>query len=328
MYLSSFSRIDDMFFNKAKEGSNSWYLYPAMILILVIATQIGSIPWFTASKNAIESNPEIGTEDLDTFNANPDFAIFGIDSNLGFLYLLLPFVCGFIALYFVFPILHERKFKTLITWTDKIDWKRILFGFVLWMILGMMVHYINYIKNPSVFSYQFDLIKFIPLLFLSLLILPIQTSLEELVFRSYLLQGIGNMDLGMSRNSMIIIGWIFTSILFGGIHAANPEVISHGLLPMMTYYIGAGLFLGLITIWDGRLELALGVHAATNFISAVLVGYEGAAIQTNSIFKISMLDVVFATICFFIIAAIFTIICKYKYRWTTFFSSEPKQMFS
>lgn len=297
-----------------------------MILILIIATQIGSIPWLAASKRAIENNPDIGVDELDTFNANPDFTIFDIDPNLGFLYLLLPFVCGFIALYYTFPILHERSFKTLITWTDKIDWKRILFGFLLWLTLGILVEYVTYLRNPEIFTFQFDLIKFIPLLLLSLLILPIQTSLEEFVFRSYLLQGIGNMDFGISRNASIVIAWIITSLLFGGIHIANPEVQSHGVVPMMIYYVGAGLFLGLITILDNRLELALGVHAATNFISAVLVGYEGAAIQTDSIFKISTLDVVFATVSFYIIAIIFTIICKFKYSWTSLFSPVQNQM--
>jgi len=85
---------------------------------------------------------------------------------------------------------------------------------------------------------------------------------------------------------------------------------------MMFYYIGAGVFLGLITIWDDRLELALGVHAATNFLGAVFMGYTGAAIQTESLFKTDALNVVQMVIAFYIGAIIFTLICKRKYGWS------------
>ena len=286
-----------------------------MLVSVFIATQIGSVISYSFIKSAIVKDKNLGTEEVENFFANPDFSLFGIDTNFGFFLLLLPFLCGFILLYFVFPILHKRDFVSLVSWTNKVDWNRILFGFLLWFFLGSFLHVVNYFLNPDIFSFQFDLYKFLPLLLLSLLILPIQTSLEEFIFRSYLLQGIGNIEIGISKNNMIIGAWLITSILFGTVHMSNPEVQSYGIVPMMFYYIGAGLFLGLITIWDNRLELALGVHAATNFISAVFVGYKGAAIQTDTLFKISELNVWFATIGFYVLAFVFTFICKRKYSW-------------
>lgn len=293
-----------------------------MLIAIFFATQLGSLASLIPMYSAVNNDPSLGEADIDNFFRNPDFSIFGIDPNMGFLLLLLPFVFGFIVFYYAFPLLHKRKFSSLISGTEKVDWSRILFGFLIWMFLSSLMEFSYYLQNPDIFSFQFNLSKFLPLLLLSLLILPIQTSLEEFVFRSYLLQGIVNMDLGMSRSTKIILGWLITSLLFGMIHMANPEVQSYGIVPMMLYYIGAGFFLALITIWDNRLELALGVHAATNFISAVFVGYEGAAIQTESLFKISELNVWFAAIGFYVIAFIFTIICKRKYGWTKFIKTQ------
>src|SRR5690625_6430853 len=53
----------------------------------------------------------------------------------------------------------------------------------------------------------------------------------------------------------------------------------------MVYYIGAGLFLGLITLMDEGMELALGYHAGNNIIAALLVSADWTAFQTNSILK-------------------------------------------
>ena len=307
------------FLKIALTGKNHILLYVGMMIVLFLATQLGSSPLSFTLYNRIESNPDLGLEDLNAFMSNPNFASFGIDPNLGFFLLLLSFVVGFLAFVLIFPKLHQRPFKTLITPNEKIDVKRILFGFFGWLMVAILIETAAYLYHPESFSFNFELKNFLPLLVLSLVILPLQTSLEELVFRSYLFQGIGNLKLNLSPKVMIIMAWIITSVLFGLIHGSNPEVQSFGIVPMMFYYIGAGLFLGALTIWDDRLELALGVHAATNFVGAVLVGYDGAAIQTESLFKTSEINVVHMTIGFYIGALIFILICKRKYGWSTFF---------
>jgi hypothetical protein len=54
---------------------------------------------------------------------------------------------------------------------------------------------------------------------------------------------------------------------------------------ILIYYIGTGLFLGMITLMDDGIELALGFHFANNFIGALLVTSDWTAIQTHSILK-------------------------------------------
>ena len=77
---------------------------------------------------------------------------------------------------------------------------------------------------------------------------------------------------------------VFPSFLFGIMHIANPEVDKMGLI-IMFYYIGTGLFLGILTLMDEGLELALGFHAANNLVGALLVTSDWSAFQTHSILK-------------------------------------------
>jgi hypothetical protein len=84
---------------------------------------------------------------------------------------------------------------------------------------------------------------------------------------------------------------------------------------MFTYYASVGFFLGLITVMDGSLELALGVHAATNMFSALFVSYEGGALKTYAIFNTEVVNVGLMLPIFFVVAAIYFIICWKKYKW-------------
>jgi hypothetical protein len=75
-----------------------------------------------------------------------------------------------------------------------------------------------------------------------------------------------------------------TSLIFGSLHVFNPEVLKMGYV-IMIYYIGTGLFLGVLTLMDEGMELSLGFHAANNLIGALLVTSDWSVFQTHSIFK-------------------------------------------
>jgi hypothetical protein len=67
-------------------------------------------------------------------------------------------------------------------------------------------------------------------------------------------------------------------------HIANPEVGQLGM-GIMFFYVGTGLFLGIITLLDEGLELALGFHAANNIVGALLLTADWTAFQTHSVWK-------------------------------------------
>ena len=108
-----------------------------------------------------------------------------------------------------------------------------------------------------------------------------------------------------------------TSVLFGLMHIFNPEVDKIGYI-ILIYYIGTGLFLGIITLMDDGMELSLGFHAANNLIGALLVTTDWTVFQTNSILRdVSDPDVGFDVIMpVIVIFAILIFIFGKKYNWT------------
>jgi membrane protease YdiL (CAAX protease family) len=189
---------------------------------------------------------------------------------------------------------------------------RVFFGFFLWFGMTILLEAFNYFTNPEVYEYTFNAAKFLPLLVIALLLLPIQTSFEEFLFRGYLMQGIG------LASSHKWIPLVITSIMFGLIHSMNPEVQEFGFGTMQVYYISAGLLLGILTVMDDGMELSLGVHAATNIYGALMVGYQGAAIQTETIFRTSDMNPGLMTVVFLVAAIAFIFICAKKYNWPSF----------
>ena len=124
------------------------------------------------------------------------------------------------------------------------------------------------------------------------------------------MQGIG----AMARNKWAPL--LVTSFVFGGLHFFNPEVEKLGSV-VMIYYIGTGLFLGVITLMDEGLELALGFHAGNNLIAAMLVTADWTVFQTNSILKdvsdpSAGIDIIAPVL---IIYPIFIAIMASKYKW-------------
>ena len=110
---------------------------------------------------------------------------------------------------------------------------------------------------------------------------------------------------------------IVTSVVFGGLHFFNPEVGKLGNI-IMVYYIGTGFLLGIMTLMDDGLELALGFHAGNNLITALLVTADWTAFQTNSILKdisdpSAGLDILIPV---FVVYPIFLLIMAKKYKWT------------
>ncbi len=301
-----------MFFESVFKGLNHWWRYLVVIVVAALGYIIGQLPLTFALLRSINSNPDLGLDDIQEFQSNPDFGIYGINSNMGFALLLVMFIGAFTALYFIFRPMHGRSFKTLITGAPKINWNKIFFGFGFWILLTLAFEMINYFIDPGNYTFQFQFKMFIPLLLISIFLLPVQTSLEEIFFRGYLMQGFGL----LAKNKWVPL--IITSILFGLVHSMNPEIRQFGYGTMQAYYISAGLFLGIITIMDDGLELALGVHAATNFAGSVFFGYEGAAIRTESLFTTQEINANLLTVVFLACAIVFVMTCKYLFNWGSF----------
>lgn len=201
-----------------------------------------------------------------------------LDANLVLVLSLFSFVCAFVGLYVVVEKLHHQKFITIITSRTNVDWKRVFLSFGVWSIVSITAFFITYLIDPDTIIWQFKPLPFFLLFCVTIVLMPIQTTTEELVFRGYLMQGFYN----LAQNKWFPL--LMTSIIFGTMHIFNPEVEKMGYL-ILVYYIGTGLFLGIITLMDEGTELALGFHAANNMVASLLVTSDFTVFQTPSIFK-------------------------------------------
>ena len=199
-----------------------------------------------------------------------------LGNNTFLFYLLIPFVLSFIALLLAVQFIHKRPFLSVITSRSKFDWKRFLMALSIWGGLMSLFLFIS-IQTGAAIEWNMKTSTIVPLILISLLIIPIQTACEEVLFRGYLLQAFGN----KYKNPWLAI--IVTGVLFGLLHGANPEVAKLGVI-VMTYYIGTGIFLGIIAHYDNGLELSLGYHAANNIFASLILTNSWQAFQTDALF--------------------------------------------
>lgn len=232
-------------------------------------------------------------------------------TNVTFVIVIIPLSLMCLGLLFWVKFIHRQSIRSLTTSRKKVDWSRILFSFGLWALISSLLTVAAYFSAPEDFVINFEPVPFFTFLLLAILLIPLQTSFEEYLFRGYLMQG-----LGVVTNSRLL-PFLTSSVLFGLMHIANPEVGKLGMV-IMIYYIGTGFFLGILTLMDEGLELALGFHAANNLIGALLVTADWTAFQTNSILKdVSEPSAGFDVIIpVFVIFPILLFLFSKKYKWT------------
>lgn len=301
-----------MLLNQSFRGLNELWRYLVGILIVFCFYFLGQLPLYGIVFWKFSSDSSLGEEALAQFETNLDFEMLGLNKNIGFLLLILMFGFAMFGLYLVIRFVHQKELLSYITTKARVDFRKILFGFGLWMIISVLLEAISYKLSPETYSFRWIPESFIPLLLISLVFLPVQTSFEEFFFRGYIMQGIAF----FAKNKWLPI--LLSSIFFGFVHGTNPEVAKYGFWTMQMYYIVAGLFLALITVLDDGLELALGVHAATNIFGATLFTYEGSVLQTDSLFISNEVKPWLMISGFIIGASIFIFVCFKKYAWPSF----------
>lgn len=224
--------------------------------------------------------------------------------------MLLPFAFLLFFLLLIVRFVNKQPIISLLTGRNAFSWQRFFFSFGLWAVVVVASTCADYALAPENYVWNFQPEKFFILLIICILLIPIQTSFEEIFFRGYFLQGLGF----YTQNKWLPL--LLSSLLFGLLHAANPEVFKFGYA-ILFLYILSGLFLGVITLMDNGLELSLGFHAANNLLSALLVTSQWSAFQTPSLLKeIASPELSFAFFIPYIIGySVLLFIFARKYHW-------------
>ena len=296
-----------MYIEQAFKVLHEWWRYFVGLLLIIFAVIVGQVPFTIAlfAKALSEGDSIIGMNETELMSV--------LEPNLNLFLMLLSFAVGLVGVFIAVKYLHKQTIRSLTTSRSKIDWSRIWFAFIVWGVVSSGFIFLDYYMSPEDYVFNFNLVPFLILCFIAIIFVPLQTSFEEYLFRGYLMQGIGV----ITKHKWIPL--ISTSLVFGLLHIANPEIEQLGYV-LMVYYIGTGLFLGIITLMDDGLELALGFHAANNLFTALLVTADWTALQTHSIFKdISQPEAagffdVFMPV--FIVFPIMLFVFAKKYKWT------------
>jgi hypothetical protein len=303
--------VRNSFFQFGKEhGRNKWWMYLATLLLAGTGYVIGQIPVTILIFKALFDG-KISANDLESNNAsrllNPD--ILQADRNLFLILVLLTFVFCLAGLWLGIKLIMKKDLRSFISPGLNIRYRRIVFSFLVWSGLIILFVAISFFINKEEFEIQFNLFPFLSLFVISILLIPIQTTTEELLFRGFLMQGLGQ------ATRSVPLALILSSFLFGAMHLMNPEVEKHGILTMLPYYTSFGLFLGFITIIDEGLEIPIGVHAANNLVMALLITSENSVLQTDSILKSKEESPGNEFLAWIIIVTLFSIILWFRYRW-------------
>ena len=284
------------FLDQVRLGHTEWYRYFfGLMLTLFFWFVLGALfvvvpmVWATVDGNS------------DTFINLQTGLVEGIDPIINYIALNLSFGMLIVGLFVTVKFVHGRPFRSLITPAKQINWRRVGQGFGLWLLLVALASVVEYLLNPEIYTVVFNPGRFFTFALVVLLLTPMQTTAEELLFRGYLLQATGH----LGRNFWLLA--LVNGFLFMIPHLGNPELAASAIL-LPLFYLSIGAFFAFITLRDNSAELAIGAHAANNLYAALFANYTNSALQTESIFLVTELDAVYALVAFWAMAILFYLV--------------------
>ncbi|HXF65313.1 MAG TPA: type II CAAX endopeptidase family protein [Burkholderiales bacterium] len=246
----------------ARAGRNAWWRYALGVVVIACSWLVlGYVPYLLLLGAGIETDPLL------------DFAAVNFS--------ILMMAAGLAV---TVKFLHRRTLLTLVTPEPRVQWRRIAHGAAVWTAIAAAISLAEHLLFPGRYYLSFDPQRFFVSAALVLVLTPLQCATEELVFRGYAMQGLAL----LTRNPLALAA--ASSLIFTLPHLLNPEVREHGVALMAANYFAIGMLLATVTLRDGRLELAIGLHTANNVFLALAANYEGSALATESVFTARELD--------------------------------------
>jgi len=299
------------FMSAASKGRNEpWRYVVGIVVALIIWQLIGPLP-FLGACGALSIVEILG------FNCDLNhMSITGPSLVPGFFLAMLTFVIGLIGLRWTIKWIHRRGLLQVLTGRSRFDLNRFFFSSIVVLAFSFLSLLAGLsIGNSDVLGGQITRnsvgIDWILLSLTALMLVPIQAGTEELFFRGYVLQGLTR----LTKNRLFLA--LATSLIFTIVHIANPEPWEYGVSAYILSIFLMSLFMSLITIFDGGLELAIGFHTMNNLWSFLILGLEKAVIPTTTLFTLNVasLDTVNAIIPGIVQFALLFGIFSWRYRW-------------
>lgn len=274
-------------------GKNHFLRYVAGIVVIFLMWQlVGSLPSL-GLMFVLEADGDPAT------GFYPETMRFeGVEPIISYLVVSFSFIALLAGLYLTVRFLHHRGFFSLITPAKGMSWRRALQGFGVYFALLTVLTVMGLLFSPADYQFTFDAGQFFLFLPFALVLTPLQASAEELLFRGYLMQGVGRL---VSNRLTVALA---SAVLFMLPHLLNPEARLDPVLMPLTY-LSMGLFMALITLRDNSLELAMGAHSANNLFTFLFANYEGSVMASPSVLTQTSPDPLAGLISFILIGALF-----------------------
>ena len=282
------------------------------MLVLFMWQAVGAIPFFTVCEYL--QNIEITQFRCDGTQITGDSVL------LDYLLSNYMFIIGIIGVWIAVRVLHKKTLTQVVTGRKTFDYNRVVYaiwvGFLLHsalLILDVLfIHTEITFRSPS-FS------EYITFFLFAVVLTTYQAGFEEIFFRGYLLQGLSL----IARNRVVIT--IVSSVLFVLPHLANPEPFEYGFAPYATSLFMFALFMTVIVLVDGGIELAIGYHALNNLWIGLIANTEVTVLQTPSLLivpieRYAMFPDVPVQLIVYIV---FIVILNKKYKWLTWKTMMP-----
>lgn len=210
-------------------------------------------------------------------------ALWDFDSPIGYLFWSCFDIAMLAAIIWFYGKYRKRPFLDLLTAAKHFRWKRFILASgvflatmivteIYWIIMagGFMDHV------PTIQDFQtgtdeggvaisYDPASFWFFLPITLIFIPLNAMLQEVVFRGY-------MDQGLARFGVPLpIVFIITAALFSVWHLGNYAAQFNTGWYLASMFI-FGIFMSLMVYHDGGLEAAIGVHVINNLFYFIISG--------------------------------------------------------
>lgn len=220
----------------------------------------------------------------------------------------LGLLIAFVVLAFCTKWLLKRPWYTVLTSRTRLDVKKMAWAFAVFFGLLGAVQLIDYFLHSESYTFNVDSWgTYIAFACLVLLLVPIQTTLEEFIYR-----GIGVQLIAKFTRQPVMIALVMGGI-FGALHFGNPEM-NMGALWIGLDYITVGFFLTYMSVKFNATEYAIGAHAANNiFLYLFITSDDVVGANLPSLLYVDISDATFMS--FFVYTLLFNSVFYVLVRW-------------
>ena len=198
-----------------------------------------------------------------------------------------PLLVSFLPLLFVPLLLHRYLLKlplrSIFTRSNQSFSREVRIGASVMTLILIVATLLDFLFFKTSYTWSFDAARFLPYLLVALILIPIQTTAEEVFYRGWIQQRLEN-----GRRSIWLVSFV-CGLLFALPHMSNPEVNGEFILPIIGYG-SMGFMFTWVTIRNKSMGLAIGAHAMNNIWVGLLVSSTDSALTSASLLVTSEIE--------------------------------------